>query len=140
MTTTYTDYKWFSSNARVSTSTVQSVDSDKKPLMNITCNGVLLPTNKRTYVLELSFTGPSYPEKDLGGQSYGTFCIGEKVLNAVKIIKTAWDKEKKTLVINIDLKTTYKIINLRKPTLFSFSIQINDFEIFIPPLTSPIPF
>lgn len=124
--TIYTDYQWITSSARVATSTVQSIDSNKKPLVYISCNGLLLATNKPTYKLKLIFSGSSYPKKDVGGYANGTFCIGEKVFNAVKVIKTAWMVTQKTLLIDIDLRTTYKIINIRKPTRFSFSININD--------------
>lgn len=126
MTTTFTDYEWSSENVRVRTSTVQSIDSNKKPILVINCNGVLLPTNKRTYSLGLQYTGEDYASTE--GQASGTFCIGEKVFNAHKIIKTTWDNDKKILTFNIDLRTTYQIIHLRKPTLFSFFIHINDFQ------------
>jgi len=129
MATVYTDYIWVApdENIKVSTSSVESVPSNKNPLIDLTCNGLLLPlaADQTVYTLLLTFTGSDFPQKDVLNGSYGTLCIGKKVLNASKIIRTKWDKENKTLAIVIDLRKTYSC-SVRRATRFSFSIQVND--------------
>jgi len=125
MGTYFTNYEWVipNDNAIVSTSSVQEVPSNKKPLLNLTCNGVLLPSDK-TYDLILRFSLP-FPAKDLLASSYGTFCIGKRVLNAVKVVKSAYDREKQELVLILDLR---QVCTIKRATRFSFSIQLNDCE------------
>ena len=64
------------------------------------------------------------PQKDTLAQSYGTFVLCKDVYNARKVIRTAWDKEKDTLTIIIDLRSYH--VRPKRPAQFSFSIQIND--------------
>lgn len=123
----FTNYTWtaLKDNIVVSTSSVEEVPSNKQPLLNLTCNGVLLPTTSR-YELLLSFPGGQGPSKDALSGCYGTFCIGKRVLNAVKILKTAYDKEKRELLIVFDLKSTTHSCSITRPTRFSFAVQLND--------------
>lgn len=124
MATYFTNYEWSTpnDNLRVSTSSVEEVPSNKKPLLNLTCNGVLLPS-QQTYNLILRFTEVPFPTKDILAGCYGTFCIGKRVLSADKIIKSAYDKEKKELLLVIDIR---RICSPKRATRFSFSVQLDD--------------
>ena len=125
----FTNYTWtaLQDNIIVSTSSVEEVPSNKLPLLNLTCNGVLLPTTA-PYELLLSFPGGEGPSKDQLAGSYGTFCIGKRVLNAIKILKTAYDKDKRELLIVLDLRSYSCPIT--RPTRFSFTVQLNDCPFF----------
>ena len=109
-------------NVFVSTSSFQDIPSNEKPLINLTMNGILRPSEK-LHVIEMKFEG-DVPQKDKCAQSYGTFVLCKDVYNARKVIKTAWNKETNTLTVIIDLRN-YNV-RPKKPTQFSFSIQIND--------------
>lgn len=120
----YTNYsfKYPNENVRVATSSFQDVPSNKKPLINLTMNGILGPS-ENLHVIEMKFEG-DIPQKDTLAQSYGTFVLCKDVYNARKVIKTAWDKETNTLTVMIDLRP-YNV-RPKRPAQFSFSIQIND--------------
>ena len=107
----------------VATSSFQEVPSNKKPLINLTVNGILRPSEEKVHEIKMIFDS-DVPEKDYLSQSYGTFVLCKGVYNARKIIKTRWDKEKSTLTIIIDLSR--EKIRPKRPVQFSFSIQIND--------------
>ena len=109
-------------NVSVSTSSFQDVPSNRKPLINLTMNGILRPSEK-LHVIEMKFKG-DVPQKDLCAQCYGTFVLCKDVYNARKVVKTAWDKDSDTLTIIIDLRE-YNV-RPKRPAQFSFSIQIND--------------
>jgi hypothetical protein len=114
-------------NVHVSSSSVEEVPTNKRPLINLTCNGLLYPSTER-YEVVFNFSEP-VPNKDFLASSYGTFCIGKYVYNAAKIIKTAWEKETKKLFIVFDLTNTQCRVSTR-PVRFSFSIQLNDCGLF----------
>jgi hypothetical protein len=121
----YTNYRFEypNENVVVATSSFQSVPSNKLPLINLTMNGILRPSEEKVYEIKMIFEG-DIPEKDTLAQSYGTFVLCKGVYNARKIIKTAWDKEKSTLIIIIDLRR--EKVRLKRPAQFSFSLQIDD--------------
>lgn len=123
--TFFTDYSFASPNDNiiVSTSSVQEVPSNKKSLINLTVNGVLKPSID-IYSLILTFAGGQGPSKDHLSGSYGSLCIGKKVYSAEKFIRTAYDRNKRTLTIFIDVKRI--CTHLQKATRFSFDVQIND--------------
>ena len=100
----YTNYRFEypKENVLVFTSSFQDVPSNKKPLINLTMNGLLRPSEEKVYEIKMIFEG-DVPQKDRCAQSYGTFVLCKGVYNARKIIKTAWDKEKSTLTIIVDL-------------------------------------
>ena len=125
MGTYFTDYSFSSpnNNVLIATSSVEEVPSNKKPLINLTCNGVLLPSDAMYEVL-LKFNNEPYPSKDALAGSYGTFCIGKRVLNATKVVKTAWDRKKAELLIVLDMRT-YSC-TIKRATRFSFAVQLND--------------
>ena len=110
-------------NVVVATSSFQEVPSNKKPLINLTVNGILRPSEEKVHEIKMIFD-TDIPEKDNLSQSYGTFVLCKGVYNARKIVKTAWDKEKSTLTVIIDLSR--EKIRPKRPAQFSFSIQIND--------------
>ena len=110
-------------NVVVATSSFQEVPSNKKPLINLTVNGILRPSEEKVHEIKMIFEG-NVPQKDNFAQSYGTFVLCKGVYNARKIIKTSWDKEKSTLTVIIDL--TKEKVRPKRPAQFSFSIQIND--------------
>ena len=110
-------------NVVVATSSFQEVPTNKTPLINLTMNGILRPSEEKVHEIKMIFDG-DVPEKDNLSQSYGTFVLCKGVYNARKIIKTRWDKEKSTLTVIIDLSR--EKIRPRRPAQFSFSIQIND--------------
>lgn len=112
-------------NIIVSTSSVQEVPSNKDPLLNLTVNGILKPSDK-PYELLLTFpVNQPGPSKDQLAGSYGTFTIGNYVYNALKIIKSAYDTTNRVLTLILDIKRTcFK--NITKPRRFSFSIQLDD--------------
>jgi hypothetical protein len=120
----YTNYSFDNPNENVfvATSSFQDVPSNKKPLINLTMNGILTPSEK-LHVIKMKFKG-DIPKKDKLAQSYGTFVLCKNVYNSRKIIKTAWDKENETLTIIIDLRE-YNV-RPKRPAQFSFTIQIND--------------
>ena len=107
----------------VATSSFQDVPSNKKPLINLTINGILRPSEEKVHEIKMIFEG-DVPQKDKCAVSYGTFVLCKGVYNARKIIKTAWDKEKSTLIIIIDLRR--EKVRLKRPAQFSFSLQIDD--------------
>ena len=121
----YTNYRFEypKENVVVATSSFQEVPSNKKPLINLTMNGILRLSEEKVHEIKMIFDG-DVPEKDTCAESYGTFVLCRGVYNARKIIKTRWDKEKSTLTIIVDL--TKERIRPRRPAQFSFSIQIND--------------
>ena len=100
----YTNYsfEYPNKNVVVATSSFQQVPSNKKPLINLTMNGILRPSEEKVHEIKMIFDG-DVPQKDFLAQSYGTFVLCKNVYNARKIIKTAWDKEKSTLTVIIDL-------------------------------------
>ena len=110
-------------NVVVATSSFEEVPSNKKPLINVTMNGILRPSEEKVHEIKMIFDD-DVPEKDTLASSYGTFVLCKSVYNARRIIKTAWDKEKSTLTIIIDL--TREKVRPKRPAQFSFSIQIND--------------
>ena len=75
------------------------------------------------HVIKMIFEG-KVPQKDRLVQSYGTFVLCKGVYNARRIVRTAWDKEKSTLSVLIDLRR--QKIRPRRPAQFSFSVQIDD--------------
>ena len=120
----YTNYsfEYPNENVRVATSSFQDVPSNKKPLINLTMNGILCPSEK-LHEIKMKFEG-DIPQKDQCAQCYGTFVLCKDVYNVRKVIKTAWDKETDTLTVIIDLRE-YNV-RPKRPAQFSFSIQIND--------------
>ncbi len=121
----YTNYRFEYSNENVvvATSSFQDVPTNKKPLINLTMNGILRPSEEKVYEIKMIFDG-DVPKKDKLAQAYGTFVLCKGVYNAKKIIKTAWDEERSILKIIIDLKR--QKVRLKRPAQFSFSIQIDD--------------
>ena len=121
----YTNYRFEypKENVVVATSSFQDVPSNKKPLINLTMNGILRLSEEKVHEIKMIFDG-DVPEKDTCAESYGTFVLGREVYNARKIIKTLWDKENSTLTIIIDL--IKERLRLTRTAQFSFSIQIND--------------
>ena len=121
----YTNYRFEypRKNVFVSTSSFQSVPSNKTPLINLTMNGILRPSEEKVHEIKMIFEG-DVPEKDRLAQSYGTFVLCKGVYNARKVIKTVWDKEKSTLTIVIDLRRQH--VGFRRAVQFSFSVQIDD--------------
>ena len=107
----------------VATSSFQEVPSNKRPLINVTMNGILRPSEEKVHEIKMIFEG-DVPQKDVLAESYGTFVLCKGVYNATKIIKTDFDKESKTLTIIIDL--TKQKVRPRRPAQFSFSLQIDD--------------
>ena len=120
----YTNYsfEYPNDNVRVATSSFQDVPSNKKPLINLTMNGILRPSDK-IHVIKMIFKG-EVPQKDKLAQSYGTFILCNHVYNARRIITTAWEKETKTLEVIIDLRR--EKVRYKRPVQFSFTVQIND--------------
>ena len=110
-------------NIVVSTSSFQDVPSNKLPLINLTMNGILRPSEEEIYVVKMIFDGV-VPEKDKLARSYGTFVLCKGVYNARRIVKHRWDKERNTLEIIIDLRK--EKVRLKRPAQFSFSVQIDD--------------
>ena len=110
-------------NVVVATSSFEEVPSNKKPLINVTMNGILRPSEEKVHEIKMIFDS-DVPEKDTLASSYGTFVLCKGVYNARRIVKTAWDKEKSTLTIIIDL--TREKVRPKRPAQFSFSIQISD--------------
>ena len=110
-------------NVVVATSSFQEVPSNKKPLINLTMNGILRPSEEKVYEIKMKFEG-DVPQKDILATSYGTFVLCNGVYNSTRIMKTLWDKEKNTLTIIIDLRR--EKIRPRRPAQFSFSVQIYD--------------
>ena len=121
----YTNYRFEypKENVVVATSSFQDVPSNKKPLINLTMNGILRPLEEKVHEIKMIFDG-DVPEKDICAESYGTFVLCKGVYNARKIIRTGWDKEKNTLTVIIDLER--EKVRLKRPAQFSFTIQIND--------------
>ena len=121
----YTNYRFEcpKENVVVATSSFQDVPSNEKPLINLTMNGILRPSEEEIHIVKMIFEG-DVPQKDICAQSYGTFVLCKGVYNARRIIKTAWDKETNTLEVIIDLRR--EKVRLKRPAQFSFSIQIND--------------
>ena len=74
-------------NVRVATSSFQQVPSNKLPLINLTMNGILRPSEERVHEIKMIFEG-EVPQKDTLAQSYGTFVLCKGVYNARKILKT----------------------------------------------------
>ena len=120
----YTNYsfEYPKENVRVSTSSFQDVPSNKLPLINLTMNGILHPSQE-LHIIKMKFEG-EVPQKDKCAQSYGTFVLCKGVYNARRIITTAWDKGTNTLEVIIDLRRE-KVL-LKRSAQFSFGIQIND--------------
>ena len=120
----YTNYffEYPNENVRVATSSFQDVPSNEKPLINLTMNGILRPS-ETLHVIKMKFKG-DIPQKDALAQSYGTFVLCKGVYNARKVIKTAWIKEENTLEVIIDRRRLN--VQPKRPVQFSFSVQIND--------------
>ena len=121
----YTNYsfEYPKKNVVVATSSFQEVPSNKKPLINLTMNGILRPSEEKVHEIKMKFEG-DVPQKDILATSYGTFVLCKGVYNSTRIMKTLWDKEKNTLTIIIDLRR--EKIRPRRPAQFSFSVQIDD--------------
>lgn len=121
----YTNYsfEYPKENVVVSNSSFQGVPSNKKPLINLTMNGILRPSEEKVHEIKMIFKG-NVPQKDDLAQSYDTFVLCKNVYNARKIIKTAWDGETNTLTVIIDL--TRQKVRPRRPAQFSLSVQIDD--------------
>ena len=124
----YTNYRFDypKENVVVSTSSFEEVPSNKKPLINLTVNGILRPSEEKIHEIKMIFEG-ELPQKDNLAQSYGTFVLCKGVYNARRIIRTAWDKKKSTLTIIIDLSR--EKVRPKRPAQFSFSVQINDLNL-----------
>ena len=121
----YTNYsfEYPKENVKVATSSFQDVPTNEEPLINLTVNGILRPSEEKVHEIKMIFEG-DVPQKDKLAASYGTFVLCKGVYNAAKIMKTLWDKEKNTLTILIDLRR--EKIRPRRPAQFSFSVQIDD--------------
>ena len=121
----YTNYRFEypKENVVVATSSFQEVPSNEKPLINLTVNGILRPSEEKVHEIKMIFEG-NVPEKDTLARSYGTFVLCQGVYNARRIVKHRWDKERNTLEIIIDLKR--EKVRLKRPAQFSFSVQIDD--------------
>ena len=124
----YTNYRFDypKENVVVATSSFQDVPSNKLPLINLTMNGILRSSEEKVHEIKMIFEG-DVPQKDTCAQSYGTFVLCKGVYNARRIVKTAWDKEKSTLTVIIDLSR--EKTRPRRPAQFSFNIQINDWTL-----------
>ena len=92
--TFFTDYTLISNNnnVRIGTSSIEEVPSNERPLINLTMNGLLLPSDK-IHEVDIKFSKENNPTKDILGYSYGTFAIRKSVLNAAKIVKTKMHKK-----------------------------------------------
>ena len=125
----YTNYRFEypNKNVVVATSSFQDVPSNKKPLINLTMNGILRPFQEKIYEIKLVFEGDDIPRIDICARSYGTFVLCKGVYNAARIVKTLWNNEENTLEVTIDL--TKQKVRPRRPVQFSFSIQINDCDV-----------
>ena len=123
----YTNYsfEYPNENVVVATSSFQSVPSNKLPLINLTMNGILRPSEE-VHEIKMKFEG-DIPQKDNFARSYGTFVLCKGVYNARRIVKHRWNKETKTLRIFIILRRAK--VRLKRPAQFSFSIQINDWTL-----------
>ncbi len=121
----YTNYRFEypKENVVVATSSFQDVPTNEKPLINLTVNGILRPSEEKVHEIKMIFEG-NVPQKNALAESYGTFVLCKGVYNAKKIMKTFWDRDKNTLTITIDL--TKQKVRPRRPAQFSFSVQIND--------------
>lgn len=62
----------------------------------------MLRPSEKEYQFQLRLKSAA-PEKDKLAQSYGTFEIGNQVLNARKIVKTIYVKEETTLNVILDI-------------------------------------
>lgn len=122
--TFYTNYtfEYPNENVRIATSSFQDVPSNQNPLINLTMNGILRPSEK-LHEIKMKFEG-NVPTKNNLAQSYGTFVVCTSVYNARKVIKTVWDKQTKTLTVVVDLRK-YNV-RIKRPVQFSFSVQIDD--------------
>ena len=119
------DFEYPNENVVVATSSFQSVPSNKLPLINLTMNGILRPSEE-VYEIKMKFE-EDVPAKDQFAQSYGTFVLCKGVYNSRRIVKHRWNKETKTLKIFINLRP--EKLKLKRPAQFSFSIQINDWTL-----------
>ena len=119
----YTNYsfEYPNENVRVATSSFQDVPSNEKPLINLTMNGILRPS-ETLHVIKMKFKG-DIPQKNALAQSYGTFVLCKGVYNARKVIKTAWIKEENTLEVIIDRR--------RLPTVSYFFNILNFLNFYI---------
>ena len=97
----YTNYRFEypKENVVVATSSFQDVPTNKKPLINLTMNGILRPSEEKVYEIKMIFEGDDIPRKDICAQSYGTFVLCKGVYNATRIVKTFWNTEEKTLEV-----------------------------------------
>lgn len=118
-------FEYPNDNMIISTSSIQEVPSNKTDLINLTINGVLKPSS-HTYIFQILFTNNDFPRKDRLASAYGTFTIGNKVYNATKIIKPAYDKTTKILTIILDMSATTCYQHVKKLERFSFNVQMND--------------
>jgi hypothetical protein len=86
----------------------------------------LISLSNQFYVFTITFpkTSPG-PSKERLGAAYGTFVIGNKVYNAEKIVKPAYDQKSRILTIILNMKDTC-YTNVTKIKRFSFSVQMND--------------
>lgn len=124
----YTDYtfEYPNDNVLIATSSFEEVPSNQLPLINLSINGILKPSDK-PYIFKIIIKNG--PTKDLFAAAYGTFVIGNKVYNASKIVKPEYvipgDKMDGILTITLDMKNTcYEHVQVTKR--FSFSVQLND--------------
>ena len=122
--TFFTDYTLISNNdnVRIGSSSIEEVPSNERPLLNLTMNGLLLPSDK-IHEVDIKFSTENNPTKDILGHSYGTFAIRKSVLNAAKIVKTKMDRESNILKVVFNLR---ECPVKKKRVEFSFSVQIRD--------------
>ena len=91
-------------------------------------NGVLEP-NVKKYRIVYDFSEVRYPKK--GSISFenkisGTFNIGNRVLNASKIIGDNYTYSDQDFTLTLELDTSKLNCLLKKRTLFSYQLNIND--------------
>ena len=103
-----------------------NVSSERVWALNL--NGVLEP-NVKKYRIVYDFSEVKYPKK--GSISFentisGTFNIGNRVLNASKIIGDNYTYSDQDFTLTIELDTSKLNCLLKKRTLFSYQLNIND--------------
>ena len=73
----YTTYRFEypKENVVVATSSFQDVPTNKLPLINLTMNGILRPSEKKVHEIKMIFEGENIPQKDKLAPPYGTFVL-----------------------------------------------------------------
>lgn len=119
----FTEYKTSISDGFIRFSTVTTVPSNEKPVLNFNVNGEFFPSKEEYYTITIEFASDPQNKFSLDlTRITGVYMVLKKVFNAQGNIRRAYSKDKFTIVFEIK----NKCMNKKKSYPFSFFISVYD--------------